>query len=263
MLDEIRKSYVDKASFIPCWNTLSSNELADKALSKDPLKESYLAALICKHWSKINLCKQCGGKHTAISDEVCYNWLIDAILRTLQYKSWQDPKNKLYNDSKAVDKMINQSLKSIRAGYYQDNSRNKRKLNNESLDWDFSQVTESNEQLLNVHSYSPRRPFCEDLIQNKFDTNQYIQALILDDICNQQSFDKGKFSKKEARSNLKNLNKNYLTFVSNQYNVKENELEVVFKKLSKFSNKQFDYWIAKTLNSVSRSSQTIEMLRCY
>lgn len=89
--------------------------------------DSYIAAIICKLWTRINSYYYKNIKSVTFED--CMDWATTSILSALRYRRWLDPSSQMYNDPKGPSKSINVSMKSAQQGFYQYSNKPKRKIN--------------------------------------------------------------------------------------------------------------------------------------
>jgi hypothetical protein len=183
VLDEYKEIYKQSAALVPEWKTMSQVELAEKCSQKGPHYQNYLSALILKFWHIIdrNVCRDKG-----IYDELtAYDWYINAIMVVINYKVWKDPKSSVYNDAKAVEKMLNTCVNCDRANWFQASNRYKRKINHgiNSLD---SLTEEYGDSVIPIDLHDDRVDFsnCKELVLDYFNKQQYLMALIIDVIMN-------------------------------------------------------------------------------
>jgi hypothetical protein len=171
----------------------------------------------------------------------------------------------MYNDPKAVDKIVNRCLASIRAGYYQDSNRAKRKLNytTESLE---HYCDEYGDYYFNLVEdgvvYSSASETCKTLIQSYCDKGQILEALILDEICYQDCFTNGKLAKRKIIKDLHNINQNYLNYFTTTYGVSRDQVVRVASTLKHFSNARLNRQVDKLISQLKGEEDLIESL-CY
>ena len=266
MLDDIKQSYITKADLIPNWLEMSANELADSYIdTEDPnMRSAYFAALVCHYWFYIKVFIR-KNKSSDIPVEECYNWLIEALLRVLGPKwgqRWRVPDNALYGDPKAVDKSIKTCLASVRAGYYQDANRVKRKANyiTDSLESFCDEYGDYYFNLMDLPSSAPTAS--HKIIQEYFDKGQFIEGTIIDEICYQDCFKDGQLNKRKLIRDLRNLNSNYQDYLQETYSISASSIKAGCKELSDFSGPQLHRWIDKLLEDLKDKSEVVEAL-CY
>lgn len=243
MLEDVKKSYLRCASIIPNWTRLTVTQLADGYIDtpNPSMKSAYFAALMCQYWYQIRVLDK-KNKGSDIPIEECYGWVIEGIQRALGARwgqRWRRPGNKLYGDPNAVDKAIKRCILSVRAGYYQDANRLKRKANyaTESLE---QKCDEYGDYYLNEEettpAYSSSLDSCYNLIQEKFQEGALLEALILDEICYQDCFKEGRLNRRKVVADLRNLNDNYIKYLIQRYGVSQRQIQKAQIQLAEMSN---------------------------
>lgn len=268
MLEEIKKSYFAKAQLLPNWQSRSVTDLANGYIdASDPdLRDAFFAALVCHYWYNIKVFNH-KNKGSDIPLEECYTWLIEGLQRALSPKwgqRWRDPSNKLYKDPNAVDKTINRCLASVRAGWYQDANRAKRKANylTDSLEQYCDDFGDYYLNLIDSSGKVSTSGACYDLIQEKFQQGKYLEALILDEICYQDCFKNGSLNKRKMVADFRNLNSNYLNYLCQTYSLRVDELRRQCKEVDTYTNSRLHRQINRVLKELQKEGDLIASL-CY
>ena len=131
MLENIHRTYLKTASVIPNWQTANKNDLLNNCVKyrEDPvLYNAYVAAVILRYWGNIGKYYN-ASKASGFTIEDCYEWLIRAVLYTIEKHKWLDTDNKLYNDPAGPDKVLNRVIYSTRQLAYYNANLDKRKAN--------------------------------------------------------------------------------------------------------------------------------------
>ncbi len=166
MLDAYKKLYEKVADEIPGWRKLDKNTLINKYVENEnnpTLKESYIAAIMCKYWGAISKYYQ-SSHSSGVTAEDCHDWLTHAVMYALAHKNWlkqystkkrvyldvvvKDPIsgeeriekqmkwiqdnsmiNSSYSDPKGPDKCMNMCIASTRSIFYDASNHMKRSIN--------------------------------------------------------------------------------------------------------------------------------------
>lgn len=199
MLEDVRRSYVQMASVVvPNWRKLDVNTLCNLYLEheENPFERSgYFSAVLLKKWGYIGR-HYVNSKASGFTIEQCYDMVCDAVLYVLNHHKWTDPENKLYGDKSAPDKCLNRCIYSVRQReYYLSNLDNRRtNFGGVSLDFIIEETGDHNEVLSDVpEDFSSDDSFSSNLVVKEiitkmFNTDKIIEALILDNIVNDDCF---------------------------------------------------------------------------
>ena len=178
MLNEYKEIYQQAVEQIPNWKQLSQMDLANKYHEKGPLCECYLAAEILKFWHIIDRTLY---KDKGLYDELeVYDWYISAIMFALDQRPWDDPNSSIYNDPKAVEKVLNTVVTCSRINFFYASNRHKRKINHEANSLNVLQETYADsffsDSLITEMDYS----LPSDLIYNYCMNKDYLSGFIID-----------------------------------------------------------------------------------
>lgn len=232
MLEDIYQSYLDVAENIPDWRSQDKSDLIReycKLHDEDSYKaDYYMAAIMCKYWPKIQRFYFATPKVCTYED--VYDWLTEAIIKTLEYRTWLDPTHKLYGDPKAPDKCVNIRMKSIRLNYLIAVNRDKRKLNinNSSLEELQENIgdavkldTNFDIDLVQVNEFE----FVDYkfLMQFFYDKKLYFLSFVYDFIVQSPTF-----SIKTCALHLTNLDDNYLYDLAKRTEIKYPDVLVAY-----------------------------------
>lgn len=209
MLEDVKQSYITRAdNIVPGWNDLDVNILSNLYVENendDTLREGYFSAIILKKWGYIgkyyNMSRASG-----FSIEDCYDMVCDALLYILNKHKWTDPNSKLYKDKYAPDKCINRAIMSTRQRYYYLSNRDKRKGNfgKVSLDHvnelvgDHSEIFNDYKDTISENDNVTSSILVKDLVSKLFENNKLIEALVVDNIVNDDCFTYSKKSEATA-----------------------------------------------------------------
>lgn len=179
MLKNSKEIYLNAAETIPNHKQISQIDLAEKYLEGGPKAEAYLAALVVRYWNIIE--KQVYKDYGLYDEKEAYDWFINSLLYIIRDKPWQDEKSSVYNDPKAIEKMLNTCVKCDRANWFQASNRYKRKINH-----DTSSLEALSEEYKDA--YMPSSLTKDDTDSNSykylvieyFNKQQYLMALVID-----------------------------------------------------------------------------------
>ena len=199
MLEDVRRSYVQMASVVvPNWRKLDVNALCNLYLEheENPFERSgYFSAVLLKKWGYIGR-HYINSKASGFTIEQCYDMVCDAVLYVLKHHKWTDPENKLFGDKSAPDKCLNRCIYSARQReYYLSNLDNRRtNFGGISLDsiieetGDHTDVlSDASEDFSSDDSFSSNLVI-KEIITEMFNSDKIIEALILDNIVNDDCF---------------------------------------------------------------------------
>lgn len=217
---------------------LANGYLEADAQGNKVLAESYIAALILRHWKDINKlykkCFTCDSKNT-IEDFAMI--VYDRIIYAMQYKAWLD-------GSKTAQQCINQTLATevTNQFYFSNLAKNKANANTYSLDNTVKQDADGHETALidtiaDENSTSDTSG-ADGLIQMYVNRKKLIEAVILDTIANQDS------------SRVIKETETYIDSEGNEQKISVSSREfwpyVVVKALNTLdANEYIDYFIGK------------------
>lgn len=252
------------------WQKIERNELIDLCIKYENTDkyENYLSALICQYWFLIDYYYK---KDTTQNVEDYTAWVIEGILKSLKYRGWLDPNQKIHADPTGPVKSTNRCIHTVIGNHLITSKRDCRIANNfcDSIDNTISEDGDTFAELDLLHADLNAGTVCNDIIQTYIDNNKYINAVILDSICYGGEITKGKFSLRGLTSDLSNLNKSYTDYFSEKYTaVNYAELEESCKTLIKMSKKEnksnfkLKKQIAKVLNEVKNNTDMMELLCC-
>lgn len=256
-LDLYKKQFIECASGLgynnkTIYEKLDETELAngycDALDNGDNLKKNqYYAALMLRYWYKIFKYKE-SCKSTRLEDVDYIDWLSDALDIAFQYRDWKNPEKPIFKDPKAVDKIINRCCFSVRGLYYQEFNKDKRKINYLTTSIEDQKEKFGNASESNVGVYDNNVSLVNSLIDLYLKENKVLEAIIIDNISNQDSYKeerdsyyteevalgdedkespkliktknykyKYSFDKRKLIRNLTHLNDKYFSYFKNNY----------------------------------------------
>lgn len=237
MLNEYKNLYKESADLVPDWKNMSQTELAEKCAEKGPSYENYIAALILKFWHIIdrNLYRDKG-----IYDELtAYDWYMNAIMVVINYNVWTDKNSTVYNDPKAVEKMLNTCVNCDRANWFQASNRYKRKINHGINSLDLLKESFGDSvmplELVDDIEFSSYK----DLVVSYFNKQQYLMALVIDVIVNDINIEQISDDKSlvyQIKKSIKSLPENYFISFAKNYDLDKNLVEKSFSYIYNMSD---------------------------
>lgn len=240
MLNDYKQNYIRSASKIPNWKSLSQIELADKYKEGGPLAESYLSAQIVKFW---NIIDRTLYKDRGLYDESeAYDWYISAILYAMKHRPWENPESTIYQDPKAIEKILNMHVKCLRANWFQASNRYKRQINH-----DAGSLEAIKEDYFEGYQTPPEELVTEidisshiKLVQDCYKNGQYLLALIIDILINDvlilMKNPDDQYLVKTVKKCIQSLPEDYITTFSSTYEIPEKDVKDKFNNILKMSD---------------------------
>lgn len=194
MLEEYLKLYETQASLIENWKKINKNVLCKLCIENENnprMYEAYLSAIVARYWKSMSkLYTSC---KFGVSEEECYQWLIDSVLYALDHRSWEDPNSSIYNDPNGPDKVINRCMKSRRLTHYQLLNKDKRVANLntisiEAAEDDFGDYATDSLGLVEEET-SPLLSTVTGMIYNCASSGDIFISMLLDMIINEDILD--------------------------------------------------------------------------
>lgn len=230
MLDENKKLFQECADLIPKWKAMSKSDLARGYIEheNDDLANSYFSALMCKYWNLIN--SYYYKQQVKIANEGdCYDWLTEGILKGLEHRAWEDPKNQLYNDPIGPEKALTICITSTRLTFFQYTQHAKRKLNYNALSVDELEENSSDGYFIPYWDATYiLDDYIEFLIQRWFQAKEYFKVFFLDALFN-YDLDNGIDLKiNKFMSYIRDVDDIYLISFASQYHLPFDNVKKAF-----------------------------------
>lgn len=108
-LKQYKEVYLEAIKSLPEHKKIPQLELAEKATSGCANADVYLAAIVIRYWNIIE--KLVYKDHGLYDEKEAYDWYMDSLLYILNDKPWTNPKASVYQDERAVEKMLNTCVK--------------------------------------------------------------------------------------------------------------------------------------------------------
>lgn len=264
-------------------------ELANKYCDADENtneleKSKYYSALIIRYWYMINYmkntCKSCN-----LREEDFVSWLEESLNIAFKYRRWRDPNNKLYNNPKGPELVINMAIYSTQKRYYNEFNKDKRRANKYSYSMEESiDIHGDSAECLQIQDNFEEVIYINDLIQQLINNNKIFEALIVHNICMNNSFvtkiqflktnnidmnghpviykqDKSYFSLTKLVNCMSNLDNNYILNFSNNYNIQQPILNNEIQNIKNISHIVLLKKVKHSLNKLKKSKEILEYVK--
>lgn len=245
MLKELRLNCERKAdSVLPkelnwrkCDKNLLFNLWSDVEKTNPGLADAYVAAILVRYWHTIGINVRRGSG--MCPDEECFNWLVDALMYTLEHKAWLDPSKTVYGDPNGPDKCLNLKLSCTRKVFYLYSNSQKRKDdfgNKVSLDGLMEVCGDAElsklSQVSSKEMVTENDPLIFGLVVDEFKHQNYMASFIIDGIVNGDVFNSSvkkdgvytEFSRNKLTRHINLIDDAYIKLFSKKYEL--DELEV-------------------------------------
>ena len=237
MVKEYKEMFQQAASVIPDYKEIPQIELAEKYLEKGPNADAYLSVLILRYWNVIE--KLLYKDYGLYDEKEAYDWFMDSLMYAITYKPWLDPDSAVYQDPKAIEKILNTCVKCARANWFQASNRHKRKANHNA-----SSLEALSEEFKD--SYIPREltvTLDQDeyryLVEDAFNKQQYLFALMIDVLVNDVPLDKCTDTKSlilTIKRSIRTLPPDYYQIFAENYNFTPQQVEKSFSFIYNMSD---------------------------
>lgn len=248
MLDEYRNAYVQSANHIPGWRQMSRNELCRKykeieRSGETQMLDYYISAIVLNFWHV--LAKTFNKQNIKIlSEEDCYECLIESILFVLSEEAWEDPAQSIYKDEKGPEKAINLTFQQNIINLFVANQRHKRKASTNTLSLD-NTLKEGDEDdsetfvsLLAKDELSTllEQLFWKEKVKQYYQEKDFIAAFVTDLLIKDTSLveskdDKYVINARKLAKELNDLTPSYAYQFSTDYDIPVEQVESVLNYL--------------------------------
>ena len=154
----------------------------------------YFSALMIRYWHMTSYLYSKSDTLAGITREDMVDWLADALLKALKYRSWQDPSKAVSQDKrKGAEKCFNQCITSMRQFWFKHYNQLKRKDDKElqSLDDEAYPGSDKDSKATIMDTVGqddePIGP-CDEIIEKALDNGDLFAALVVDGIANRDLF---------------------------------------------------------------------------
>lgn len=203
------------------------------------MRNCYFSAIILNYWNKIYTLQ--ANTYLTATLEDTYHWVVDGILYALEHRKWLDPKNKLYTDPDAPDKVINRRIKCTRINHLISENRYKRKLHINLLSLD--SFEDSDNMVGGTYEYS--HDTIQEIIQQFCRDDDVLSGVIIDFVadgsCFTQTEDSTEFNFDSLVWHIQNIDDKYIDGFVEEYQLPyEKTYGQILKMLLKY--KTVDLW---------------------
>lgn len=199
-----------------------------------------------------------------LSEEDCYDVIIQSILYVLDKKVWENPSSSLYGNKQAPEIAINMKIKSSFMNECCAKNRQKRKVNIESLSLDSLEEESPDGYFLPYYDKDViTNLYIKNLVKKYFGNKDYLNAFILDGIVNNNSFTKvegnQKFCVGKLHSSIDKIDKAYCKSFSENYEISCNDVEDSLQYIKNISVSSFNKTLRR-LFKVLRKDEDLYLL---
>lgn len=257
MLDEYRNAYQQSANHIVDWKKMTRNELCRKykQLEHEGCNEEldyYISAIVLNFWHVLT--KTYNKQAVKIlSEEDCYECLVESILFVLSSEPWEDPSQSIYKDEKGPEKAINITFQQNVINLYVANQRHKRKASSNALSLD-NTIKDDNEENSDTFisllakdelSLLLEKLFWKEKVQSYFKEKDFISAFVTDLLIKDPSLVEIKdnqyvINSRRVSKELNELSDLYSYEFSRDYNVPVEQVESVIKYLYNVNSRNIE-----------------------
>lgn len=267
MLNEYRRNYKLQADLIEGWSKLDRNELCRKyeELSKlganKSLLDSYISAIVLSFW---HILVKTYNKQPAkiLSEEDCYECLIDAILFVLDTEPWEDPKQSIYKDERGPERAINITFQQTIINLFVAGQRHKRKLTHDAISLDAT-LDEANDNDCSLMSFLQddipdltTDIYWKEKVCYYFNKKEYVTSFILDFILTDKSIIEKKSdkyilnSKRLSRLLNSEIDAKYAKLFARTYNVQQNVVDYAVRCLYNIDTVKVERLVRTLVNDI-------------
>ena len=254
------------------WRKCDKNLLFNKYVEVESVNKAlagaYISAILVRYWYTIghNVLRGSG----KCSEEECYNWLVDALMYTLEHKAWLDPSKTVYGDKNGPDKCLNIKLECTRKVFYLYSNSQKRKKDfsdNISLEG-LIEVCGDCELASDEHLDIDAKvnPLVSELVVDEFIHKNYMASFIIDGVVNGDVFDvsqdeKGvysQFNKRKLNRYLNSIDVSYSDIFAKKYKLPRQDVEDAILTCKTLSRARIQSIIANTFSKLSLDERLLE-----
>lgn len=254
----------------------SINELADAYCdavdnNDEALKNIYISALILRFWYTIDKMYKSNTVAPSLEYEDFFWWLYEAIEYACKYRGWRDPSKNLN-----AQQCINKCIDTIKLQKYYDLRLDKRKVVNHTCSMDAPLGGDGDDASKTIGDMLEAEGECDDhsaddivyLVQSYIDRNKIIEAILIDNIVNndvQKHFKKtvktttadGETVRYTEHSSefwpyrliqiVSKLPDTYKSYFLEKYNISEEKLTAILDVIDRANNQKLYRYLDKTL----------------
>lgn len=260
----------------------SIDELADAYCdavdnNNEELMNIYISALILRFWYTIDKMYKSNTVAPSLEYEDFFWWLYEAIEYACKYRGWRDPSKNLN-----AQQCINKCIDTIKLQKYYDLRLDKRKVVNHTCSLDAPLGGDGDDASKTVGDMLEAEGECDDhsaddivyLVQSYIDRNKIIEAILIDNIVNndvQKHFKKtvktttadGETIRYTEHSSefwpyrliqiVSKLPDTYKSYFLEKYNISEEKLTAILDVIDRANNQKLYRYLDKTLAELRMS----------
>lgn len=257
----------------------SIDELADAYCdavdnNDEALKNIYISALILRFWYTIDKMYKSNTAAPSLEHEDFFWWLYEAIEYACKYRGWRDPSKNLN-----AQQCINKCIDTIKLQKYYDLRLDKRKVVNHTCSLDAPLGDDGDETIGDIlEAESDYDDHSADdvvyLVQSYIDRNKIIEAILIDNIVNN---DVQKHFKKTVKTTtadgetihytehssefwpyrliqiVSKLPTTYKAYFLEKYNISEKKLTAILDVIDRANNQKLYRYLRSTLNELRKA----------
>lgn len=257
----------------------SIDELADAYCdavdnNNEELMNIYISALILRFWYTIDKMYKSNTVAPSLEYEDFFWWLYEAIEYACKYRGWRDPSKNLN-----AQQCINKCIDTIKLQKYYDLRLDKRKVVNHTCSMDAPLDGDSDDASKTIGDMLEAEGECDDhsaddivyLVQSYIDRNKIIEAILIDNIVNndvQKHFKKtvktttadGETIRYTEHSSefwpykliqiVSKLPDTYKSYFLEKYNISEEKLTAILDVIDRANNQKLYRYLRSTLDEL-------------
>jgi hypothetical protein len=283
MLNETKRDLTFLArKLVKPYEQYSIDELADAYCDAvdngdEALKNIYISALILRFWYTIDKMYKANTVAPSLEYEDFFWWLYEAIEYACKYRGWRDTTKNLN-----AQQCINKCIDTIKLQKYYDLRLDKRKVVNHTCSIDAPIGGDGDDASKTIGDMLEAEGECDDhsaddiiyLVQSYIDRNKIIEAILIDNIVNndvQKHFKKtiktttadGETVRYTEHSSefwpyrliqiVSKLPNDYKSYFMRKYNISEEKLSAILEVIDKANNQKLYRYLDKTLAELRTS----------
>ena len=243
----------------------------------EALKNVYISALILRFWYTIDKMYKANTVAPSLEYEDFFWWLYEAIEYACKYRGWRDTTKNLN-----AQQCINKCIDTIKLQKYYDLRLDKRKVVNHTCSMDAPIGGDGDDASKTISDMLEAEGECDDhsaddivyLVQSYIDRNKIIEAILIDNIVNN---DAQKHFKKTVKTTtadgetirytehssefwpyrliqiVSKLPDTYKSYFLEKYNISEEKLSAILEVIDKANNQKLYRYLRSTLNELRKA----------
>lgn len=294
MLGELYNVYLNKAKTIPGFvegckedvpydiTELANNYCKARDTGDEIGKSQYISALMVRYWHMVPYLFE-KTQNIRIPLEDIPGMIYEGIEKACTYRGWLDSSMEVSREERGAEKCINQCISSVKAAYFKYFNETKRKdarktYSIEGLTEDYDDISCSS-YLGNDDSYVYSLN-CKDIVQLFLDKGDVFSAFVVDIISfgdvmigskakRKYTDDEGvvvnitadtlNYSQARLSHNLKNIDKSYISYFVDTYEVETSLVVDMAKKIKKVSRMCLSKYLKDSLSKIKKCKEVINL----